>query len=130
MAHSTTSSVLRIVVERGRGGRDWSASLEGEPQQACGGSSVAAALNRWLQLNRHRFPGPYMAHFDASQSSLDRQVVVLAVPPPCPDCGGSGRYVGLSLVENCRACGGSGLALPAKGTVGGKARPTDGPSAV
>ena len=27
---------------------------------------------------------------------------------PCPDCGGSGRYVGLIVVEPCRTCRGSG----------------------
>lgn len=27
---------------------------------------------------------------------------------PCPDCGGSGRYVGLNVVEDCGRCGGSG----------------------
>lgn len=24
----------------------------------------------------------------------------------CPECGGTGRYVGLAVVEECRACGG------------------------
>jgi hypothetical protein len=120
---SSTTGVLRIVVERGRGGRDWSASLEGEPHQACGGSSVAAALNRWLQLNRHRFPGPYVAQFDATQSTLDRQIVILGLPPRCRDCGGSGRYVGLSVIESCQSCGGSGRAVPAQSVV---ARSTSG----
>jgi DnaJ-class molecular chaperone len=27
---------------------------------------------------------------------------------PCPDCGGSGRYVGLNVAEDCERCGGSG----------------------
>ena len=114
MAQTTSSGDLRIVIERGRDGRDWSAALDGEPQQACGGSSVAAALNRWLQLNRHRFPGPWVAEFDATEASMDRQVVILAAPPKCSDCGGSGRYVGFHIVENCATCGGSGLALPTK----------------
>jgi hypothetical protein len=115
MAQAIPSGALRIVIERGRGGRDWSAALEGEPHQACGGSSVAAALNRWLQLNRHRFPGPWVAHFDATAASVDRQVVILAAPPRCADCGGSGRYVGFRIVENCATCGGSGVTLPSKG---------------
>lgn len=28
----------------------------------------------------------------------------------CPECRGSGKYVGLQTVEDCRACGGSGRA--------------------
>lgn len=27
---------------------------------------------------------------------------------PCPDCGGTGKYVGLDVVETCATCGGSG----------------------
>jgi hypothetical protein len=27
---------------------------------------------------------------------------------PCPDCGGSGTYVGLNTVETCPTCGGAG----------------------
>jgi hypothetical protein len=32
--------------------------------------------------------------------------------PSCPDCGGSGQYVGLTVVEACRACGGTGRLAP------------------
>jgi DnaJ-class molecular chaperone len=39
---------------------------------------------------------------DHEQSSDDRLVFVLGV---CPECGGSGEYVGLNAVETC---GGSG----------------------
>jgi DnaJ-class molecular chaperone len=27
----------------------------------------------------------------------------------CPDCGGTGKYVGLNLVETCQACNGTGV---------------------
>jgi hypothetical protein len=30
--------------------------------------------------------------------------------PKCPDCKGSGKYVGLGASEPCRACGGAGVA--------------------
>ncbi|MCA9118056.1 MAG: hypothetical protein KDA79_23450 [Planctomycetaceae bacterium] len=26
----------------------------------------------------------------------------------CPDCGGSGRYVGLTVIDSCSRCGGRG----------------------
>ncbi len=32
--------------------------------------------------------------------------------PSCPDCNGSGQYVGLTVVEPCRACGGTGWLAP------------------
>jgi hypothetical protein len=32
--------------------------------------------------------------------------------PTCPDCGGTGQYVGLTVVEPCRACGGTGRLTP------------------
>ena len=32
--------------------------------------------------------------------------------PTCPDCGGSGQYVGLTVVEPCRVCGGTGRLAP------------------
>lgn len=32
--------------------------------------------------------------------------------PNCPDCGGSGQYVGLTVIEPCRACGGTGCLAP------------------
>jgi DNA-binding NtrC family response regulator len=33
-------------------------------------------------------------------------------PAICPDCRGSGRYVGLTVIESCRACGGTGRLAP------------------
>ncbi|MBW3596484.1 MAG: hypothetical protein KY475_04320 [Planctomycetes bacterium] len=30
----------------------------------------------------------------------------------CPECGGSGKYVGLTVVEACRGCGGTGRLSP------------------
>ena len=32
----------------------------------------------------------------------------------CPDCDGSGRYVGLNTVEVCGACGGTGRVKQSK----------------
>lgn len=31
-----------------------------------------------------------------------------ALPRPCPDCHGSGQYVGLNVIETCSRCGGTG----------------------
>jgi DNA-binding NtrC family response regulator len=32
--------------------------------------------------------------------------------PACPDCRGSGQYVGLTVIESCQTCGGSGHLAP------------------
>jgi hypothetical protein len=109
MALPLANKPLRLIAERGPGSRNWSTCLEDEPQQGCGGSTVSNAVRRWLALNRDRFPGPYAMRLDKQQSTLDRCVVLLTVTSTCSECGGSGRYVGLTLVENCKTCHGSGL---------------------
>ena len=109
MALSLENKPVRLIAERGPGGRDWSACLEDEPQHGCGGSTISNAVRRWLALNRDRFPGPYAMQLNKQQSTLDRRVVLLTATSTCPECGGSGRYVGLTLVENCKICDGSGL---------------------
>jgi hypothetical protein len=105
-----------MIAARGPAGRDWSAWLENEPRQACGGMTAILAIRRWLLLNRERFPGPYAVVLEEQQSSLDRVVVRLTTPAACGECGGSGKYVGLNLVEACKGCDGTGVAaaeLPA-----------------
>ena len=109
MALPPENKLLCLIVERGPGGRDWSACLEDEPQRGCGGATISKAVRRWLALNRDRFPGPYAMQLDKQQSTLDRRVMLLTATSTCPECGGSGRYVGLILVENCKTCDGSGL---------------------
>ena len=45
---------------------------------------------------------------DHERSSDDRLVFVLADSGVCPDCGGTGEYVGLNAKQKCGTCGGSG----------------------
>ena len=104
---------LRLIAARGPANRDWSVWLEGEPRQACGGMTPMSAGRRWLALNRERFPGPFDVRRVQQESTLDRQVIFLsrktAAETTCPECDGSGRYVGLNLVEDCALCGGDGV---------------------
>ena len=44
---------------------------------------------------------------DHDPAHPDRQVFKLK-GDVCPDCGGAGKYVGLSVIETCGMCGGSG----------------------
>ena len=39
------------------------------------------------------------------RSRADRLVFNLKEPAPCPECGGTGWYVGLKAREKCRICG-------------------------
>ena len=36
-------------------------------------------------------------------------VVVTAKRDPCPDCKGSGKYVGFTVIEDCQTCKGTGF---------------------
>jgi hypothetical protein len=109
MTLSLEDMPLRMIVERGSGGRVWSAWLESEPQQACDGTTITSAVRRWLSLNSDRFPGPYALLLDKQKSKLDRRLMLLTAVMKCSECGGSGQYVGLVLVEECRKCEGTGL---------------------
>ena len=45
---------------------------------------------------------------DHEQSSDDRLVFMLGNSGVCPECGGTGEYIGLNVTETCGACSGSG----------------------
>ncbi len=109
MVLSLENKPLRLIAERGSGGRDWSAWLDSEPRHACGGATVSSAVRRWLKLNSDRFPGPYALQLNKRESTLDRRVVLLTSVTKCPTCGGRGKYVGLVVVEDCKTCDGTGL---------------------
>ena len=98
-----------MIVERGSTGRDWSSWLESEPQQGCRGTTITSAVRHWLSLNSDRFSGPYALLLNAQESTLDRRVILLTAVTKCSECGGSGEYVGLVLIEECRICEGTGL---------------------
>ena len=109
MTLSLGNMPLRMIVERSSTGRDWSAWLENETQQACGGTTIASAVRRWCLLNRHRFPGPFAMLLNEQESTLDRRVILRTGGTQCSEWGGRGQYVGLVHVEACRICEGTGL---------------------
>ena len=92
---------MRIIAERDSG--HWSAWRQDEPATALGGSDPAMAVKRLcnaLELNTK------LIVVDRAACRTDHLEFV--VGDSCPDCGGSGRYVGLNTVEVCGTCGGSG----------------------
>ena len=83
----------------------WSAYFADCPETAFGGEWPAEAIQRLAAT----VPGLDVANItaDHERSSADRLVFVLG-SGVCPECGGSGEYVGLNVTETCGACGGSG----------------------
>ncbi|MFH5806427.1 hypothetical protein [Alienimonas sp. DA493] len=71
---------------------------------AAGGSGPGEALRRLCRAlnipNADVLPLP--------GATIDRQTFRLGPTTRCPDCGGSGRYVGLRAAEACETCGGCG----------------------
>jgi hypothetical protein len=102
----------RAIVERDPLGRRWKAWFDDEPQHICFADEALAAFDRLVDSRRHRIPEPYQLKIDDQASRGGHIEVVLwsreASPQTCPACHGSGKYVGLSVVEDCRTCGGSG----------------------
>ena len=69
-----------------------------------GGHTPAEALRRLCET---------LDGFDADSLVADNArtrdgAMVFVVGEPCGDCGGSGRYVGLSETSDCEACRGRG----------------------
>ena len=105
----TDNHELHIVSERDASGH-WSAWLDGESHFACGGPTALSAVNRLLRMIEDQFPKKH--HIIASEkSSIDREVFTLkpVTNTPCLECGGTGKSVGLTIIEECAACNGRGF---------------------
>ena len=94
---------LRIIAERDPHG-NWSAWFDGRPQWAYGGDEAATAVSR-LAYSREIDPGTLSADYDACQ---DGHMEFTLGGQTCPDCGGTGKYIGFLEVGNCETCDGSG----------------------
>jgi hypothetical protein len=92
---------MRIICEQLHG--QWSAWIEGRSETAFGDRTYRGAVRRLaaeisgIDLTRIR---------RADESHPGR--IVFVCSEPCPECGGSGKYVGLLTVENCGRCRRSG----------------------
>lgn len=84
----------------------WSARFADVPQVSYGGRTTAEAISRLLQTLRD--PDLYMWPL-SDHAAVDAGTFAIAVgSAPCPDCNGSGRYVGFQAVEPCGTCEGRG----------------------
>ena len=103
----------RIIAERDPGGL-WTAWFDGQSDQIQVGRSQGEAVRRLLARTRHRRIPPTDIWADPSATRdghLEYVVVTDQNTDPCPDCQGSGQYIGLSVVEPCQTCQGSGMLL-------------------
>lgn len=95
--------MTRIIAEQDRSGH-WTAWFADDPCHAYGGDTAATAVVRLLEASG----GDSMAITADYSSSDQRHMEFVLGGDHCPDCCGSGLYVGLNAVEDCRRCCGSG----------------------
>lgn len=108
----TKNVELRIIVERVAGGGRWAAWFQHNPAGAIQGDEAMTAFDSLLNSHRDTLPDPYQIRVD-DRRSRGGHIEVLLVGRPrkrstCPACKGSGKYVGLSVVEACSTCAGTG----------------------
>ncbi len=77
---------MRIIAERDAG--HWSAGMKDDPATALGGSDPAMAVKRLCNLLGLNAKSIGVHHAGCRTNHLE-----FVVGGPCPDCGGSGRYV-------------------------------------
>jgi hypothetical protein len=95
---------MRIIADEMDPGH-WMAWDEASPQNGYGGPTPQAAVARLCEaIGRH--PNT----FRPSKFSAHRFVLDELTGRRCPDCRGTGRYVGFTTIETCQRCQGSGRA--------------------
>lgn len=97
---------IRIIAKRTQSG-DWSAWFDGRPQVVFRGSTARQAASRLVD----QVLGRDAVELQPLVRSKANGTVIFAGEArrvPCPDCDGSGSYVGLTVVEPCDVCGGTG----------------------
>lgn len=94
---------------------NWFAWYASRPNHASLGETPHEALAALLsRSNASISDWNVRAMARAYSEGLNEFEIDLATDTPCPECHGTGRYVGLTHVENCGMCQGSGqLALKA-----------------
>lgn len=103
---------LRIIVERVAAGGKWAAWFQHNPGGAIQGDEAMTAFDSLLNTHRDALPDPYQIRVD-DRRSRGGHIEVLLVGKPrkrttCPACKGTGKYIGLNVVEACTTCAGRG----------------------
>ena len=98
-----TMSQVRIIAAPDCTGH-WNAWLDGTPATAFGGDAPATAVARLLRAYRWS-----VDQIESLGSGAPPRQLFRVRTDPCPDCQGSGKYVGLRVAEICDRCGGKGV---------------------
>lgn len=101
----------RIIAERDTGGL-WTAWFDELPDEIQVGRSQGEAVRRLLYRTRdRRIPAKdiWIDPAACRDGHLEFVVVTEDKKNPCPDCHGSGQYIGLTVIEACQTCQGSGV---------------------
>ena len=100
---------LRVLIVRDPRTREWVARFEDDPSIRFQSASPESALTGLLRRNTNRLPPNYGVAEVASDYWKGRVEAVVFARTQCPDCGGSGKYVGLIVIEPCKRCDGAGV---------------------
>lgn len=102
---------MKIIVEYDNQAGKWDAWCDDRPDARYTGGSAVTALRRILQSNVTGGADWTSLEVDPTSSTRQRHVYTIktALVRPCPDCGGTGRYIGLIVIEPCHACAGTGI---------------------
>jgi hypothetical protein len=101
---------LRIIAEEAHG--HWSARFAHPSSHESYGGANALDAVRQLIANCPQLGvslDDFEPDWDNCSTTRIEMVFVRFSGDVCPDCGGTGKYVGLNLVETCLACGGTGV---------------------
>jgi hypothetical protein len=105
--HSPETIVCRFDPQAGQ----WVSHFKRSPHVEFGGDGPFGALNRLLEGTEAE-PGEYIMQWDqGDRTGAEALFWTVTWQPPellheCPDCGGTGRYAGVTDMEFCQTCGG------------------------
>lgn len=109
--HATTPiesgpHMTSIIVQHDDSGH-WSAWAPDTPEVAFGGPTATAAAARLLDAAGEDAGNWFTDHAHKQADHVE----FFRFGATCPDCNGTGRYVGLMTSEDCRTCRGTGTRL-------------------
>lgn len=93
---------MRIICERVQS--RWAAWVEGRLETMVNARTPRGAIRRLAA----EYPEIDLARIVPTRPETTPGRMVFVCGDVCPDCNGSGRYVGLIKVEDCARCQGSG----------------------
>jgi hypothetical protein len=91
----------RFIVEMQLG--QWTAWELSHPDVAYSGEAPSAAIRKLFEAL-----GLDCSKIIVKPNQRPNRLEFAIRDEPCPDCKGTGRYVGLNAVEKCATCGGAG----------------------